>query len=95
MGELLRVNEPPQRVDRQLELLALGDRLLADLSGGNLDVLLADGRDHVHGAQVQRRHFVGVEPNTQAVVWLTEVRYPGDAGESAQLVFDIYRGIVA
>ena len=51
VGELLGVGEPPQRVDGQLELLALGHRLLADLSGGNLDVLLADGRDHVHGAR--------------------------------------------
>ena len=44
VGELLRIGEPAQRVDRQLELLALGHGLLADLAGGDLHVLLADGR---------------------------------------------------
>ena len=95
VGELLRVGEPAQRIDGQLELLALGDRLLADLSGGNLDVLLADGRDHVHGAEAEGRHLVGVEPDAEAVVALAEVRDAGDAGEPAQFVLDVHRGIVA
>ena len=50
VAELLGVGQPAQGVDRQLELLALGDRLLADLAGGDLQVLLADGGDHVVGA---------------------------------------------
>ena len=95
VGELLRVDEPAQGVDRQLELLALGHRLLADLPGGHLDVLLGDGRDHVHGAEVQRRHLVGVEPDPQAVVALAEVGDAGDAGEPAQLVLDVDRRVVA
>ena len=53
VAELLRVGEPAQGVDGQLELLALGHRLLADLPGGHLQVLLADGGDHVHGAEVR------------------------------------------
>ncbi len=49
VAELLGLGEPAQRVDRQLELLAAGDGLLADLAGGDLQVLLVDGVDHVLG----------------------------------------------
>ena len=95
VGELLRVGEPAQGVDGQLELLALGHRLLADLPGGHLDVLLGDGGDHVHGAQVERRQLVGVEPGPQAVVALAEVGDAGDAGQPAQLVLDVDGRVVA
>ena len=59
VAELLRLDQPAQRADRQLELLARRDRLLADLPGGHLDVLLADGRDHVAGGQVREASFFG------------------------------------
>ena len=62
VGELLRVGEPALGVDGQLELLPLRHRLLADLPGGHLDVLLGDGGDHVHGAQAERGQLVRVEP---------------------------------
>ena len=44
VAELLRVGEPAQRVDRQLERLALRGRRLADLPGGGVEVLAADRR---------------------------------------------------
>ena len=42
LAELLRVAQPPQRGHVVLEPLRLGRRVLADLAGGHLDVLLAD-----------------------------------------------------
>ena len=71
------------------------DRLLADLPGRHLDVLLGDGGDHVHGAEVQRRQLVGIEPGADAVVALAEVGDAGDAGQPAQFVLDVDRGVVA
>src|SRR5262249_2385106 len=79
VGELLGVGQPAERVDRQLELLPLGDGLLADLPGGHLDVLLGDGGDDVDRAQVECGQLVGVDPGPQAVVALAEVRNAGDA----------------
>ena len=43
----LRLDQPAEGVDRELELLPPRDRLLADLPGRHLHVLLADGVDHV------------------------------------------------
>ena len=54
VAELLRVGQPAQGVDGELELLALGDGLLADLAGGDLQVLLGDGRHHVGGRSPAR-----------------------------------------
>ena len=61
----------------------VGDRRLADLAGGDLDVLLLDGRDHVGGRQVAGRHLLGVEPDAHAVVALAEVGDVADAGQPA------------
>ena len=95
VGELLGIDQPAQRVDRQLELLALGHRLLADLAGGDLDVLLGDGREHVDGAQSERGHLVRVEPGAEAVVALAEIGDVGHAGQPPQFVADVDRRVVA
>ena len=95
VAELLGIDQPAQGVDRQLELLARGDGLLADLPGGDLEVLLADGGDHVRGTEVQGGQLVGIEPGPQAVVALAEIGDAGDAGQPAQLVLDVDRGVVA
>ena len=55
VGELLGIDQPAQGVDGQLELLALGNRLLADLAGGDLQVLLGDGGHDVQRAEVRAR----------------------------------------
>ena len=73
VGELLRVDQPAQGIDGQLELLALGDGLLADLAGGDLQVLLGDGRHDVGGREPQGGQLVGIDPGPQAVVALAEV----------------------
>ena len=70
----------------QLELLALRHGLLADLAGGHLQVLLADGGDDVGGVEAERGQLVGVEPGAEAVVALAEIGDAGHAGQPAQLV---------
>ena len=95
VAELRGIGEPAQGVDGELELLSPGDRLLPDLAGGDLQVLLGDGDDHIGGAHGERRELVRIEPDAEAVVALAEVGDPGDPGEPAQLVADVDRRVVA
>ena len=95
VGELFRIGEPAEGVDGELELLALGRRLLTDLAGSHLKVLLADGADDVGRAETQRCEPVGIEPGAQAVVALAEVGDVGDTRQPAQLVANINRGVIA
>ncbi len=66
--ELLRIDQPAQRAERDLRQLALADRLLADLPAGHLRILLAHGVGHVAGIQVHPGQPVGIDPNAHAVV---------------------------
>ena len=95
VAELFHVDQPSERIDGQLELLARRNRLLADLPGGDLQVLLADGRHHVVGAQIQRGQFVRVQPDPHAVVPLAHVSHIGHALEPSQFVLDLDRGVIA
>ena len=83
------------RVDGELKLLGLRRRRLADLPGGDLHVLLRDGGDHVHAAQVQRRQLVRIEPGPQAVIALPQVGDARHARQPAQLILDVDRRIIA
>src|SRR5262249_28427750 len=47
--KLSRLYEPALRVNRKLIILPNGNRLLTELTGGNLNVLFADGFDHIAG----------------------------------------------
>ena len=89
------VAEPAQRVDRQLERLAPGRGRLADLPGGRIDVLAADGAGHIHGGHAARRQLLRVEPGADAVVALAHVVDVRDAIDAQQLVLDEDRGEVA
>ena len=93
--ELLGVAEPPERRDGVLERLVRGRRVLADLAGGDLHVLLADRGQHVLGGQVAGLELLGVEPDPHAVVAAAEDLDVADAGDAAQLVLDAERGVVA
>ena len=52
--ELLGLDEPAEGAQGVLEILAVGDRRLADPAGRHLHVLLAQDPDHVAGRQVPR-----------------------------------------
>ena len=94
--ELARIDQPPQGIDRKLELLAARHRLLADLAGRDLQVFRAEMALMMSvGARPERGHLVRVEPGPHAVVALAQVVDIGDAGQSSQFVFDLNRGVIA
>ena len=68
VGELFGLDQPAEGVDGILEVLALGDRRLADLPGRHLHVLLAQDAEHVAGRQVPGLQLVRVQPHAHAVV---------------------------
>ena len=71
------------------------DRRLADLAGGDLQVLLAEGQHDVAGRHVPLRQLVGVEPDPHAVIALAEHGHVADAGQPRQLVADLHVGVIA
>src|SRR5262249_41155518 len=94
VGEFLRLGEAAPGVDGQLKRLALGHGRLADLPGGYVDVLLADGGDHVQRAELKGRQPIRVEPDAQAEVALAHVADAGDTGDPGQFVLDEDGGVV-
>ena len=66
--ELLDRLEPAEGGDRVLEGLVLGRRLAADLTGGDLDVLLAQRIGEIDGGQVAGAQAIGVDPDPHAEV---------------------------
>ena len=95
VGELGRIDEPSQRVERDLPLLVRAGRLLADLPGGDLEILAAHGVDHVRGVQVHAGHPLRIDPNPHAVVFGAEGDHIPDAVDARQLVLDVDRHVVA
>ncbi len=95
IAELLRSGQPAQRVDGQLELLALRCGWLPDHPGGHLEILLADRGDDVRDVDPERRHLVRIEPGAQTVIALPEVTDARDTGQSVQLVLKINGRVVA
>jgi len=92
---LLRIGQPAQGVDGELEGLAPRRGRLANLPGGRVEVFAADGIGHVGGGHVLRCQLVRVEPGAHAVVAHArevDLRNPVD---TEQLVIDAYLGEVA
>ena len=72
-----------------------GDGRRADLPGGDLHVLLADGADDVVGGQVARLQPLRVEPDAHAVVLGAHHLDLADAGNAAEHVLDVEIDVVA
>ena len=95
VAELLRVAQATRGVDLHLEGRAGGGRRLADLAGGNLDVLLGDGVLHVHRRDAQIGKLVGIEPDTHRIATFTEDLNIADAWQSLERVDHLQIGVVA
>src|SRR5262249_20938297 len=93
--ELFDVVQSAQRRDGELEGLARGGRWLADVTGGHLAVLLADGVDHVCGGQGEGRPPFRGHPDAHAFVFLAGKVYVADARHAPQLVRNLDGGVVA
>src|SRR5262249_5259478 len=72
VAEIARLREPARRADVQLEELAFWHRRLPDLTGRDLDVLLAERHNHVRWREVARCQLVGIEQDAHSIVALAE-----------------------
>ncbi len=78
--ELFLLGEPAGGVDDVLVGLFLLGGGLADLAGGNLDVLLADRCEHLLRGYVAALHQAWIQPDPHAVV---------GAAEDVEYVFEV------
>src|SRR5439155_1523614 len=95
VSELVRVEEPAERVDGVLEVDADRGRRLTDASGRDLHVLLAERLQDVGGGHAARGERGRVEPDPHAVVARAEeadVAHPRQPGER---VLHLDGGVVA
>ena len=72
-----------------------GRRRLADLAGGDLDVLLGDGVLHVDRGDAEIGELVGIEPDAHRIAPLAEDLDVADAGQPLQRIDDLQIGVVA
>ncbi len=94
-GEFLLGGEATLGVDEQLGVDRGARGLLADATGGDLDVLLANGGDDVGGGQALGRDLVWVEPHAHRVVTGTKKLDLADAGQAGDRVLHLDRRVVA
>ena len=72
-----------------------GRRRLADLAGGDLDVLLGDRVLHVDRGDAEIGELVGIEPDAHRIAPLAEDLHVADAGQALQRIDDLQIGVVA
>ena len=84
--------EPAQRAQRQLELLSGGNGLLANLARRDLDVLVGNRIDDVHGRQIAGRQLVGVQPDAHAVIACAEDLDVADSLDAEDFILKLDRG---
>ena len=94
-AELLFVEQPPLCADGELEILAGGDRRLADGAGGHLEVLLSDGADGIAGRHVARGELFRVKPDAHGVIARPENCDISDTLNAGELVLHLQEGVVA
>ena len=92
--ELVGFAESAERVDGELEVLALGGGGLTNLAGGDLDVLLLQSADHVVHGEAAALHLVGVQPHPHAVVLHREDEDVPDPLDPGHAVLDVEVEIV-
>ena len=94
IGEFLRIGEPPLGVDLQFERGPGRRRRLADLAGGDLNVLLGDGVLDVDGGHAEIGELVRIEPDAHRIAALAEHLDVADAWQPLQLVEDLQIGVI-
>ena len=94
IAKLLRLEQTPGGVDRILKVDAGTDGRLPDRAGGILPVLRLDGVVDVGGGQAQLAHLVGIDPDAHAVILWRHEPVVTDAGNAADLVEQVDRGVI-
>ena len=94
-GELGHFGQPSLSPHAQVEHLIGGGRRVAERTGGDLDVLLAQRVDDVAGGEPARRQLAGIEPQPHRVAALAEDDDVADAGHALDGVADVAVEVVA
>ena len=90
-----RVAQPAEGVDLHFEGGAGRRRRLADLAGGDLDVLLGDRVLHVDRGDAEIGELVGIEPDAHRIAALAEDLDVADARQALQRIDDLQIGVIA
>ena len=91
---MLLIREPPGGIQRNLEFGVGGGRR-AQLPGGHLHILLADGGHHIAGGEVARRKLLRIEPDAHRVVAAAEDLHIPHARQPRQHIPDVQHRVVA
>ena len=83
------VGQAANDADGHLEVLLGIGGLLAELTGGDLDVLLGESVGDVERGEAAGGEAVGVEPDAHGVLALAEDDDIADAGDALQSVLDV------
>ncbi len=94
VAELLLGGQAALGVDGDLEVGLAGRGRRADLAGGDLDVLLAQGRDDVAGGHAAGRQLLGVQPDAHGIGAGAEHLHVAHAIGAGQGVLDVQLGVV-
>lgn len=95
VAELLRIAEPSDRIDLELECRAGRGRRLSQFAGGDLDVLLRDRGLDVGCGDAEGSELVRVEPCAHRVPALAEDAHVAGTREPLQRIDELQIGIVA
>ena len=93
VAELLRRDETALRANGVGKLLAIGDGLAADLTGGVDVVLRGEGVDDVCGGDAELRHLVGLNPDADGVLAAEDLN-AADAFDAGDLILQVDDGVV-
>ena len=78
-----------------MKSLTGGQRRLANLSGGDLNVLFLQSVENIGGGQLPLRHAARIEPQTHGVFALTKNHHVANSGDALHGVFDVDVQVIA
>ena len=87
--ELLRTREPAHHAHRDLERLLFICGLLSKLACRDLNVLLLQSIDNIHGGQPLRGQLQRVEPHAHSVLALAKDIHVAHTGHTLDCVFHV------